>query len=384
MKKKYTIDEIENLASEIYYEEKNMKRATMIWKDLIKRGSYHAKDYMALSYYLRFYKRKNIQKAIKIFKELYAKDIIGESLPYLGECYYCGIGVKKNLKKAEEIFNTIINRDLYCYYNNYFTNPKFYLGEMYLLGNGVEKDYSKAKKYLYKVNDEFNSLRSCSYIYPYRLYYYLGYIKKIEDNKNENTNNKYFNLIEGQILKNIKFYVINSRNIEVDTIEDLYNAINRYSYRKFIKSQNNKEIRVYEKHIGYLSKSEFTEMINIIKIKLEKYMKDDNFCKIFSKYFKNDKKKWFYNAILESYDYNNIKDYISSLMEKNDYETIDFVGQLYLDGIVVEKDEKKGEKYKKKAEEIRNKFFEKLEQDEEKEKEDIEKELESKFDKLLN
>ena len=48
------------------------------------------------------------------------------------------------------------------------------------------------------------------------------------------------------------------------------------------------------------------------------------------------------------------------IQKQKDYETINFVGQLYLDGIVVEKDESKGNKYKKEAEDILDSSLNKL------------------------
>ena len=342
MKKNYG-----DIARSVYYDEKNMKRATMIWNDLKNRGSLDAEEYLALSSYLRFYKRKNIKKAVKMFKKFYKHGWCLISLPYLGECYYCGIGVKRDYTKAKKIlYQSLKHFDLY---DSYFTNPKFYLGEMYLLGNGTEKDYSKAKKYFNECYNEYKYLKL--YIYPYKLYYYLGKIKKIEDNNIVNENNCYFNLIFAQILNNIS-----NQDIKINTIEDLYKAINKYSYRKFIKNQKIKEIREFEKRIGYLNKSEFTEMIDFLKIKIENYMKNDKFCKMFSIYHENHI-DWFFKIILESYKYKNIKDYINNLIEQNDYETVDIIGTMFLDGIVIEKDENKGKEYKEKAKKIRKDFF---------------------------
>ena len=80
-----------------------MKRATMIWNDLKNRGSLDAEEYLTLSSYLRFYKRKNIKKAVKMFKKFYKHGWCLISLPYLWECYYCGIGVKRDYTKAKKI-----------------------------------------------------------------------------------------------------------------------------------------------------------------------------------------------------------------------------------------------------------------------------------------
>lgn len=315
----------------------------MIWNNLKNRGSLDAEEYLALSSYLRFYKRKNIKKAVKMFKKFYKYGWGLFSLSYLGECYYCGIGVKRDYAKAKKILYQSLKHEFLD--ELYFTNPKFYLGEMYLLGNGVEKDYSKAKKYLYECYKDYQYFKL--FIYPYKLYYYLGKIKKIEDNI-VNENNHYFNLIFAQILNNIS-----NQNIKINTIEDLYKAINKYSYRKFIKSQKIKEIREFEKRIGYLNKSEFTEMIDFFKIKIENYMKNDKFCKMFSIYHENHI-DWFLKIILESYKYKNIEDYINNLIEQNDYETVDIMGTMYLDGIAIEKDVKKGKEYKEKAKNIRD------------------------------
>ena len=345
MNKIYNTMELDNIASRIYFYEKNMKRAIMIWNDLMKKGSPYAKEFIGLSYYLGFYKRKNIKKAVKIFKELYEKNLSYISLNFLGECYYCGIGVKQDYAKAKKVFDKEIKifNDIT---ESYLTNPKFYLGEMYLFGNGVEKDYSKAKKLFDEVM-EMEKLYA-SYIYPFKLYYYLGNLKKMEDNS-DNKNNEYFNYIEAQMLDYIR-----NQNIETNTIEKLYETVNKYSYKKFMKNQRIKEIREFEKRIGYLSESEFTEMMDILKIKIEKRLKDDKFCKMFSIYFEYYS-NWFFKIILESYNYKDIKDYINSLIEQNDYETLNIMEKMYSDGIVVDKDEKKENEYKKKIEELDDK-----------------------------
>ena len=184
----------------------------------------------------------------------------------------------------------------------------------------------------------------------------MGNIKRREDNNNENVNvnNHYFDVILAQILKNI----IN-QNIEINTIEELYKAIGEYSYRKFIKRQKIKEIREFEKRIGYLSKSEFTEMIDILKAKIEKCMKDDKFCEIFSIYFKYYY-IWFFKIILESYNYININKYINILIENNDYVTLKVMEKMYSDGIVVKKDESKEKEYKRKSEAFDGKELDEL------------------------
>ena len=85
-------------------------------------------------------------------------------------------------------------------------------------------------------------------------------------------------------------------------------------------------------------------------------MKNDKFCKMFSIYHENHI-DWFFKIILESYKYKNIKDYINNLIEQNDYETVDIIGTMFLDGIVIEKDENKGKEYKEKAKKIRDGLF---------------------------
>ena len=104
----------------------------MEWKDLRKNGSYYAEECIGLSYYLRFYKRKNIKKAVKIFRRLYKYGICISSLPYLGECYYCGLGVKQDYAKAKKLFDKEIKHSGYIT-ESYLTSPNYYLGEMYLL-----------------------------------------------------------------------------------------------------------------------------------------------------------------------------------------------------------------------------------------------------------
>lgn len=351
MKKIYNWVELNNVASDIYWNEKNMKRAIMILNDLRKKGSFLAEEYIGLSYYLRFYKRKNIKRAVRIFKKLDKYDLCNNSLPYLGECYYCGIGVKKDYEKAKKIFDKEIqqggNR-----VESYFTNPNFYLGEMYLLGYGVEKNYSNAKKYLekcYKTSDNKEL-----YIYPYRLYYYLGNIKRIEDNNTDNLNNNYYNFILAQILNNIS-----CKNIEIYKLEDLYKAIDKYSYKEFIKNQRIKELRTFERHIGYLSKSEFAEMMGILKTKIEKCMRSDKFNEMFLIYYDNYI-DWFFKIILESYNYEDVEDYINSLIEQKDYATLKIMEKMYSDGLIVEKDKKKAEEYEKKMKEADDKEWKNL------------------------
>lgn len=351
MEKEYNIVELDQLAmktiDQLGKKEKSIEEAILILDDLRKKESNRAKYYIAVIYYVGINKRKNIKKAVEMFKELYEKDKLEISYAYLGECYYLGIGLEQNYEKARELFH-ICEDDFYIYF---YTNPQYYLGEIYLLGKGVKRDYLKAKKYLNNVE----KIYSIHKIYPYRLYYYLGNIEKIENNKNENTNNHYFNLIEEQILKNI-----NNKEPKTYTIKDLYQETDKYNYKDFINGQNEKVISEYEKNISYLSESEFKEIINFIKIKIEKCIQDVKFIETFSKYNNIYENEWLCKTIIESYDYKSINEYVSEKIKQKDYETINFVGQLYLDGIVVEKDESKGNKYKKEAEDILDSSLNKL------------------------
>ena len=100
-------------------------------------------------------------------------------------------------------------------------------------------------------------------------------------------------------------------------------------------------------------------MMGILKTKIEKCMRSDKFDEMFLIYYDNYI-DWFFKIILESYNYEDIEDYINSLIEQKDYETLKIMETMYSDGLIVEKDKKKAEEYEKKMKEEDDKEWKNL------------------------
>ena len=344
--RKNNVNELDDLARETRIEllknNKDINEAIKIWEELAKKGSLEAKYYIAVEYYTGKSVEKDIKRAVNLFKELEKENFI-QALSFLGECYYLGICVEKNYKMARKILES--SED----YSNIYTNPKFYLGEIYFLGRGIKKDYKKAKKYFEDVNEQF-------FVYtPYRLYYYLGLITDNEE-KRIKKSNYYFNLIEEKLL-----YDIYNQFWGINTIKDLYIQILKYKYDYFLELiERDENLTKYMYIVEYLNEEELKERIQSLKMKLEKCMFDPKFSELYKTYIDSYGYTVLNKIISESFYYVSIYQYIKEKIKARDCDFIEFIGQLYLDGIVVEKDEIKGNKYKKMAQDIRKEKIEKL------------------------
>ena len=316
------------------------EKAMFYYKKALKKEPHNlrAKFYIAYAYYAGEGVEKNYEKAYKMFYDLVHKDNFEEATFYLGECYYLGRYVQQDYQKAFQYFNKATECEKNYASNIY--NSKFYLGEMYLLGRGVNFDCEKAKEYFEDILDERDD----------EVYYKLAliYSGKYGTYKDEKKAKEYLEKIEIDLCITLMYYLLALRPKEEQNLNKMFELLNsemdlvQYMLKQIPYKHPARE---YHRRLAYLRKEEYDDIVHRLKAKIDRCRTDNKFLEV-PKTFVSDEDVIFYaTCIVKSYEYPSIDAYIKELLQKKDDEALIFVGKLFINGDLVEKNIKKGLEY---------------------------------------